>query len=124
MNGPRTLSNDRLSYLIVSRTPTSDSYPSPPQTPSVAELDASLELMAGERMHEYEWFMCAAHFIGDGMALHAFANDFFGLLGSSMSDQELSELMILEWEKRWGNSLSDGVRPLICSRCGRFFSCC
>jgi hypothetical protein len=29
---------------------------------------------------EHELFICAAHFIGDGMALHQFANDFFGLL--------------------------------------------
>ena len=43
------------------------------------------------------------------MALHAFANDFFCLLGSSKSVQELHALLCTEWEKRWAAPLSDKV---------------
>lgn len=35
------------------------------------------------------------------MALHATANDFFGLLGSEKSNEELEELAAEEWRKRW-----------------------
>lgn len=47
------------------------------------------------------------HFIGDGMALHTFANDFFGLLGSTRSDAELEEMLELEWAERWQNKDND-----------------
>ncbi len=43
------------------------------------------------------------HFLGDGMALHQFANDFFGLLGGEKSDDELREMLHEEWRVRWGN---------------------
>jgi hypothetical protein len=77
LNGPRTLSNERLSYLVVS----SD--------------DKSQD---GER--NYDFLICATHFLGDGMALHSFANDFFGLLGSTLDDQSLEEKLSNEWSER------------------------
>lgn len=54
-----------------------------------------------ERAVDFEFMLCAAHFIGDGMALHATANDFFGLLGSEKSNEELEALAAGEWKNRW-----------------------
>jgi hypothetical protein len=51
---------------------------------------------------EYELFICAAHFIGDGMALHQFANDFFGLLDGASSQEALDQLVSNEWKQHWG----------------------
>jgi len=43
------------------------------------------------------------HFLGDGMALHATANDFFSLLGSEKSEEELRLMLAEEWQERWGS---------------------
>ncbi|THH04131.1 hypothetical protein EW146_g10256, partial [Bondarzewia mesenterica] len=112
LNGPRTLSNDRLSYLIISRPSSSHdaSLLTPPQTPVLAK--ATLSGAQGEQTYDYEWLMCAAHFIGDGMALHTFANDFFGLLGSTRSQEELERLVVEEWQQRWGKPVPDGIPAL------------
>jgi|SRR5712671_7843555 len=114
LNGPRTLSNERLSYLIVSQTPTvDDQLPTPPSTPpTLADTSAeSVEpLEAGNRVSNYELFICAAHFIGDGMALHQFGNDFFSLLGGARSQEELDQLVVYEWNERWGRTLPSDVR--------------
>jgi len=79
LNGRRTLSNDRLSYLVVSsRISTTD---------------------PAENADNCDFLICATHFLGDGMALHQFANDFFGLLGSS-STGDLAILLSNEWQMR------------------------
>ncbi|KAI0031413.1 hypothetical protein K488DRAFT_52118 [Vararia minispora EC-137] len=109
LNGPRTLSNSRLSFLVISRTPNVDPYPSPPGTPQSDASGHFLGPWEGERVRSYEWLMCAAHFIGDGIALHNFANDFFTLLGAPLSDHELHDLVVYEWETRWRTPPSDGV---------------
>ncbi|KAF5384779.1 hypothetical protein D9615_001268 [Tricholomella constricta] len=80
LNGPRTLSNDRISYLIVS-------LPRDDKSNGTAV--------------KCEFLICAAHFLGDGIALHQFANDFFGLLGSSMMS-ELAAILSVEWQARCG----------------------
>jgi hypothetical protein len=77
LNGQRTLSNDRLSFLIVSSL---QPFPLPNGTET-------------ENSQEFDLLICAAHFIGDGMALHTFANQFFGLLGSTLRDHELRNLL-------------------------------
>lgn len=46
--------------------------------------------------------ICAAHFLGDGMALHQFAHEFFTLLGSKSSIQDLEEILNKELLERWG----------------------
>jgi hypothetical protein len=38
--------------------------------------------------------LCATHFIGDGMALHTFMNEFYTLLGSSSSVADLREMIL------------------------------
>ena len=114
LNGPRTLSNERLSYLIVSHTPTSDiQLPTPPLTPRIS-TEESAELFArltcDDRVFNHELLICASHFIGDGMALHQFANDFFGLLGGGFSQEELDQFVVDEWKQRWGQTLPSDVR--------------
>ncbi|KAG6837666.1 hypothetical protein H0H93_004942 [Arthromyces matolae] len=89
LNGPRTLSNDRISYLIVS-------FPS--------------QLQSGAETMRCELLICAAHFLGDGMALHQFANDFLGLLGSSTTS-ELASLLSSEWQSHCGKGDQFGDLP-------------
>ncbi|TFK99712.1 hypothetical protein BDV98DRAFT_570723 [Pterulicium gracile] len=79
LNGPRTLSDSRLSYLILSL----------PSEESAESISTEVHLM-----------ICATHFLGDGMALHAFANDFFTLLTSEKSVVELTSQLGEEWESR------------------------
>jgi hypothetical protein len=111
LNGPRTLSNERLSYLVVSHTPTLDvQLPTPPLTPRIsAEVSAGLSAhpTCDDRVFNHELLICASHFIGDGMALHQFANDFFGMLGGGFSQQELDQLVVDEWKQRWSQTLPD-----------------
>ncbi|KAI0778372.1 hypothetical protein BD413DRAFT_630739 [Trametes elegans] len=119
LNGPRTLSNSRLSYLILSEPPSSPVLmPTPPRTPSPTNV--SLDVSSGsedeaevevEGKHEYELLICAMHFLGDGMALHQFANDFFGLLGGASSDDELREVLEEEWQSRWRLAPEECILP-------------
>ncbi|KAI0375191.1 hypothetical protein BV20DRAFT_1009355 [Pilatotrama ljubarskyi] len=117
LNGPRTLSNTRLSYLILSEPPSSPILmPTPPRTPSpttvLFEADSAFEEeVPVEPKREYELLICAMHFLGDGMALHQFANDFFGLLGGAKSDDELRDMLEEEWHARWSNAPEECVLP-------------
>ncbi|CDO72966.1 hypothetical protein BN946_scf185007.g20 [Trametes cinnabarina] len=116
LNGPRTLSNDRLSYLILSEPSMSSVLmPSPPRTPSPIavhfETDRTSEEDIIEEQHEYELLMCAMHFLGDGMALHQFANDFFGLLGGPKTNDELRVTLEEEWRTKWGVAPEECVLP-------------
>ncbi|KAF7311038.1 hypothetical protein HMN09_00647300 [Mycena chlorophos] len=77
LNGPRTLDDERLSYLIIS----------------------SAEANQGPQAN-FDLLLCATHFLGDGMALHQCANDFFTLLSSQAS---LEMMLNDEWEKRVGS---------------------
>ena len=49
------------------------------------------------------------HFLGDGMALHNFANEFFGLLGSDRTDSDLRVVLEEEWRVRWGEGIINDV---------------
>ncbi|KAJ7826164.1 hypothetical protein B0H14DRAFT_3088482 [Mycena olivaceomarginata] len=83
LNGPRTLSTKRLSYLVISQQQT--------------ELNQELP--------NFGFMLCAAHFIGDGLALHNFANDFL------QTDGDLECLLTDEWYTRWGeNKLENSLR--------------
>ncbi|WVF68181.1 hypothetical protein IAT40_002946 [Kwoniella sp. CBS 6097] len=74
LNGPRTLSNERLGYLVV-KAPTS----------------ALSSLPDGKA--DYEVMLCATHYLGDGMALHTFMNEFYTLLGSDKTVNDISEMI-------------------------------
>ncbi|KAJ7225260.1 hypothetical protein GGX14DRAFT_386181 [Mycena pura] len=116
LNGPRTLSNERLSYLIVSQQPTAGES----QTTETADPVPQ----------NFALLLCATHFIGgfieiytktiltdarlgDGMALHQLANDFFNLLGSERAEESLQTMLAEEWYSRWGTTkLKDDVSCL------------
>ncbi|GAA5955143.1 hypothetical protein JCM8115_001862 [Rhodotorula mucilaginosa] len=65
LNGPRTLSDDKLSQLIISA--------------SEKDYDFSGGA-AGEAPRDFDFFLFSTHFLGDGMALHSTAHEFFSLL--------------------------------------------
>ncbi|KAJ7698644.1 hypothetical protein B0H17DRAFT_324927 [Mycena rosella] len=71
MDGPRVLSNDYLSYLIISRQGT---VPDGPDNETA----------------EYDLLMCAPHFIGDGTALHQSTHELLCLVTSDKTDAELA----------------------------------
>lgn len=96
--------------------------PTPPRTPSPPNLtleadSASADEGEIELQREYELLICAMHFLGDGMALHQFANDFFGLLGGAQSDEELRDLLQEEWRTRWATAPEEVSYPFSCSTC-------
>ncbi|KDQ07963.1 hypothetical protein BOTBODRAFT_166498 [Botryobasidium botryosum FD-172 SS1] len=90
LNGPRTLSSDRLSYLYLS---------SP-----VSSAGSNAE------SQEFNFLLCTTHYLGDGMALHTTANEFLGLVGGEKSTGELKDMITEEWRAKWKKS-SD-VNPL------------
>lgn len=112
LNGPRTLSNERLTYLVVSHTPTlDDQLPTPPLTPSPdVSADLAAQPALDDRVFNHELLLCATHFVCDGMALHQFSNDFFSLLGSDHSQEELDQLVVDEWKQRWSQTIPSDVR--------------
>ena len=95
LNGDRTLSNDRLSYLIISSDSANTNIPTDHSPESVKN---------------YDLLICATHFLGDGMALHQFANDFFVILGSPTDETALLEKLTTEWSERFTKDL-DKVIP-------------
>ncbi|WVQ95671.1 hypothetical protein IAU59_002769 [Kwoniella sp. CBS 9459] len=76
LNGPRTLSNQRLGYLVV-------------KAPYSSTSDSAQE----KQKLGYEVMLCATHYLGDGMALHTFMNEFYTLLGSDKTVNDLSEMI-------------------------------
>jgi hypothetical protein len=68
MDGPRILSNEYLSYLVISRP----------------------QVLPDDETAEYEIFMCAPHFIGDGTALHQSTHELICLVTSNKTDAELT----------------------------------
>lgn len=90
------MSNERLSYLVVSQGGTS--LPTPPLTPGSTLAPDEQESPS----YNHDLMICATHFLGDGMALHQFANDFFGLLGSDKTVSDLETQLKEELRSRWG----------------------
>lgn len=121
LNGDRILSNDCASYLILSGQ-TSSSL-TPPITPNHPAKESTDEQSIEQN---YDILICAAHYIGDGMALHQFAHDFFTLLGSETSESELEVTLGEQWKEIWGNDVAtDAIIPCsleesLPSRGGRF----
>ncbi|GAA5861327.1 hypothetical protein JCM3774_000211 [Rhodotorula dairenensis] len=68
LNGPRTLSDHKLSQLLIS---------SP-----VAGHDFS-GTRNGESHQDFDFFLFSTHYLGDGMALHSTAHEFFSLLSQT-----------------------------------------
>ena len=83
--------------------------PTPPLTPLPDAASGQLSAMQSDTPQDptHDLLICAMHFIGDGMALHTFANEFFGLLDSDKDDAELRAVLDNEWQTRWGNFTDD-----------------
>ena len=77
LNGSRTLNDDKLAALIIS---------SPEPEVDISTL--SLQEGQAEQLQRYDFFILATHFLGDGMALHSTANEFFDLLGGKLEEYE------------------------------------
>ncbi|KZV77597.1 hypothetical protein PENSPDRAFT_7426 [Peniophora sp. CONT] len=108
LNGSRILASDRVSHLSVSRAPAQEPYPSPPQTPSLSSVGQDAFQTAREEKHEFQVLLTALHCLGDGMAMHTMANDFFSMVGGSKSDDELRAYMAAEWKKHVERPMADG----------------
>jgi hypothetical protein len=94
MNGPRVLSNDRLSYLIIS-------------TPTASTRTEPADIL------NYNLFICAAHFIGDGAALNQSVHDLLCMVTSTKTDEELKRE--LDEHRDWVRSrnICGGTKELI-----------
>lgn len=92
LSGPRTLSPFKLSHLRVLRQPTGSLAGSPDR-----EIVGML------------WM--GAHYTTGGTGIHAAYNEFYTLLGSHLSEYELSQLLLSDWAKRWdrGNPMEVAV---------------
>lgn len=97
LNGPRTLSNDRLSYLIINSEYTNKNL---------------FTNHSQDTIENYDFMICATHFLGDGMALHQFANDFFVLLGSCGDENALLDRLTAEWSEKCANTFAKVVPGL------------
>ncbi|KIK53101.1 hypothetical protein GYMLUDRAFT_250683 [Collybiopsis luxurians FD-317 M1] len=80
LNGPRTLFDKHMSYLVISTG-----------SPSTEADDTD--------KGDYNLLMCAPHFIGDGASLHQCTHEFITLLASAQSSQKLKQKLIqpLNW---------------------------
>lgn len=103
LNGPRTLSAQRLSCIFLSQE--SDRSHSRRTHP-----DGPVQSTQGEDWFNYDLLLCTTHFIGDGMALHQCANDFFTLLSSNRSTEELHDILKEQWQIRYGSQFSVSAR--------------
>lgn len=72
LNGPRLLSNENLSYLIIS---------------------GPKDFGENGNMVDCDLLLCAPHFAGDGMSLHRSIHDFLSLLASSSTDEQLFKIL-------------------------------
>ncbi|THV07508.1 hypothetical protein K435DRAFT_788427 [Dendrothele bispora CBS 962.96] len=109
LNGPRTLSSNRLSYLILSQSETKE-VTSDSDSDSGSESSSTTTETAKD-LSEYDLLICATHFLGDGMALHSFANEFFSLLCSS-DVKGLQDILSFEWQEQCYSRASDSLLPL------------
>jgi len=90
LNGTRTLSNDQLSCLVIS------------------QYDPTIP--------EFHLFMCAPHFMGDGIPVHQSTHDLLVILASFKSDSELKQDLedLLECNSsRWSTLLPPAFESLL-----------
>ncbi|KAL8279399.1 hypothetical protein RQP46_008211 [Phenoliferia psychrophenolica] len=93
LNGPRTLSDQQLSSLVLT-TPSPSFSTSPSST-----------------LQSYDLFLLSTHFLGDGMALHTTMNEFLLLLaadGDANLDRAMESQLITP--EGWGRMAWAGAR--------------
>jgi len=91
LNGPRTLSDQKLASLWISTECSEADYSSLLSNTKEGQ-DESVQ---------FSFWLLATHFLGDGMALHTTANEFFYLLGGGLEEAE-SANKGLEWDVKTG----------------------
>ncbi|CUA67564.1 hypothetical protein RSOLAG22IIIB_07438 [Rhizoctonia solani] len=94
LNGPRLLSANRTSFLIIARDP--------------------------EQTHHWHLMLCAMHCIGDGMALHTCANEMLSLLGTGGEVDDLRQVVASELGKKVGVPRPmEAALPVFSNKLGR-----
>ncbi|EPQ60425.1 hypothetical protein GLOTRDRAFT_15015, partial [Gloeophyllum trabeum ATCC 11539] len=112
VNGPRTLSDSRLSCLIISQPGVgATSLPTPPLTPTCSSNPSKTDLSA-EEMYDYELLLGATHFIGDGMSVIDLCKSLFDILGSEKTTCQLEGVLRDEWHARFCESRHLDVLPV------------
>lgn len=112
-NGPRMLGPECLARLVVGCAAAGareEGLPTPAGTP---RLEHGVE---EEEPVNVDFMLCTTHFVGDGMALHRFMNEFFVLIAGPVAAAEGTErprtateietLLSQEWEVLWGKKKS------------------
>jgi hypothetical protein len=101
LNGKRTLGSDHLSHLFFSSpfsiTSLEESFSDPTHNEQKEE-----DIPEADQPIQFDIVIAATHYLGDGMALHNFATEFFVLLASQVGPCQLSlvDLLKAEWNKR------------------------
>lgn len=85
LNGPRMLSDDKLAAFHITT-----------EQAEVSVENMTLQDGRSEQDQEYNVWLFATHFIGDGMALHSMANEFFTLLQGGFD--EAKKANALQWQ--------------------------
>lgn len=89
LNGPRTLSDHRLAALFISTEAA--------EIPcSGLNLNNTSGAQDADQEQEFHFYLFATHFIGDGMALHSTANEFFKLLDGGFEAAKVAHT--LQWQ--------------------------
>jgi len=110
MNGPRTLSDQFLSYLVISS-----------KDPNFLQQHGSLSANtnAGNTTADFDLLMCAPHFLGDGTSLHLATHDLLVLLASPLTNNEME--IELNKDVNWVRSvpyvLNNSIRIVIIPAC-------
>ncbi|KAL1412681.1 hypothetical protein Q8F55_000428 [Vanrija albida] len=85
LNGVRTLSATMPAQLIIRRG-----------TARGTDLSGAWAHEADDGLDNAEVMLCTTHYVGDGMALHSFMNEFYGHLGGERTIDELQALLQAE----------------------------
>ncbi|KAE9398879.1 hypothetical protein BT96DRAFT_920492, partial [Gymnopus androsaceus JB14] len=93
LNGSRTLSDEKMSYMVISTPSTSNSSP--------------------QELKTYNLLLCAPHYIGDGSSLHQCVHDLFELLVGERETEDLLKLneTAVDWVNRLPPPLESRIPP-------------
>ena len=105
VNGQRTLSDDCLSYLMISQPGMSTSFID--SLLYLLYLSTETEIKSQGASRRYDLYFCATHFSGDGISINKLANHFLGLLGSDNTQSQLDTILSDELYSRWGKRMYD-----------------
>lgn len=111
LNGPRTLSNDRLAYIVIATPGETPNFPFSTPNNEFARSLANVTLLppmpslqqfptaSGPALQDFHYLLATPHCLGDGMALYRMSDEFFQLVASDHTDEGLEHLVFQEWER-------------------------